>query len=279
MRPRYGVTPPRSEVEYRFSVHPLHNPTRLTEVFGPLVELLNHANPGVRFQLEASRDYANYNEKLFQGQHDFSLPNPYQTIRALDHGYRVFGKVAGDEDFRGILIVRRKSGIRDPEQLKGKAVSFPAPTALAATMMPQYFLKTHGVDPDRDIESRYVGSQESSIMNVYHGHTAAAGTWPPPWRAFARERPEMAAELEVRWTTDPLPNIGVVANRRVPDEHVQAVAKVLFHLHESEEGRAVLARMEWSGFEPATAETYRPVRRFIRAFANEVREPDPEVVP
>ena len=276
VRPQYGVTPPQSEIEYRFSIHPLHNPTRLAEVFGPLIDLLNRHIRGVRFQLESSRDYASYNEKLFQGQHDFSLPNPYQTLRALDHGYRVFGKMGDDESFRGIILVRRDSSIREIAELKGQAVSFPAPTALAATMMPQYYLKQQGVDPLRDIEVRYVGSQESSIMNVFHGDTAAGATWPPPWRAFARERPEAAAQLEVRWQTDPLPNNGVIANRRVPDEHVNAVARILFNLHESEEGRSVLARMDLSRFEPANANTYRPVRRFVRAFAREVRDPDAE---
>ena len=44
---------------------------------------------------------------------------------------------------------------------------------LAATMMPQYYLHTHGIDVNRDVETRYVGSQESSILNVLRGHVAA----------------------------------------------------------------------------------------------------------
>ena len=88
-----------------------------------------------------------------------------------------------DNKFAGIILVRRDSGINKLSDLKGKKVSYPARTALAATMMPQYYFQTHGLDVNRDIENLYVGSQESSIMNVYLGNVAAGATWPMqnPW--------------------------------------------------------------------------------------------------
>ena len=104
------------------------------------------------------------------------MPNPYQTVRSLKFGYSVFGKMGNDELFRGIILVRKDGGIRKLSDLKGKTVCYPAPTALAATMMPQYYLQTHGLNVNHDIENLYVGSQESSIMNVLRGHAAAAGT-------------------------------------------------------------------------------------------------------
>jgi phosphonate transport system substrate-binding protein len=85
-----------------------------------------------------------------------------------------------DEMFRGIILVRKDSGIHKVTDLKGKKVSYPALTALAATMMPHYYLHTHGIDVNRDIENLYVGSQESSIMNVLRGHVAAGATGPVP---------------------------------------------------------------------------------------------------
>ena len=86
-------------------------------------------------------------------------------------------------------MVRRDSGIKQPADLKGQGGGLPSPTALAAAIMPQWFLHQHGVNVNRDIENRYVGSQESAIMNVYLGQTAAGATWPPPWRLFQKDRP------------------------------------------------------------------------------------------
>ncbi|GAB6043905.1 phosphate/phosphite/phosphonate ABC transporter substrate-binding protein [Endothiovibrio diazotrophicus] len=269
--PRFTDQPPGHTPVYLFGVHPLHNPERLFAIYHPLVEYLNRHLKGARIELEASRNYAAYDEKLFGRHFHLALPNPYQTVTTLGHGYRVFGKMGDDENFRGILLVRRDAGVDTPADLKGRAVSYPAPTALAATMLPQWFLKSHGVDVMTEIDNRYVGSQESSIMNVYLGETAAGATWPPPWRAFAKERPEVAAELEVKWRTETLPNNGLVARNDTPPTLVARVGELLFDLHNHPEGQAILAPMELSRFEPASEATYQPVVEFLKRFEREVR--------
>ncbi|MDD5389968.1 MAG: PhnD/SsuA/transferrin family substrate-binding protein [Gallionellaceae bacterium] len=275
-QPEFGQRPASAPThkEYRFAVHPLHNPARLFAVYGPIVDRLNVEIPEARFVLEASRNYEEFDKKLYGRQFDLALPNPYQTINALDHGYRVFGKMGDDDQFRGIFLVRKDSPIREVADLKGKVVSFPAKTALAAAMMPQQFLRDHGL-PISAYEARYVGSQESSIMNAYLGDAAAAATWPPPWVAFQKDHPDRAALLKVLWRTEPLPNNGLVARDDFPPALLNKVAATLFRLHENGDGRAMLERLPLSRFEPASEAAYRPVRDFVARFSQTVR-PLPE---
>ncbi|PVV13212.1 MAG: phosphonate ABC transporter substrate-binding protein [gamma proteobacterium symbiont of Ctena orbiculata] len=270
-QPTFSSTPPDTETVYLFGVHPLHNPQHLYKVFGPLMDYLSEKIAGVRFKLEASRNYAAYDKKLYAHKFHFSLPNPYQTINAVDKGYRVFAKMGDDNNFRGIILVRRDSDIRQVSDLSGKAVSYPAPTALAATMMPQYYLQTHGVDVMQELDNRYVGSQESSVMNVYLKQTAAAATWPPPWLALAKQRPELKKELKVIWETEPLINNGLVVSPDVPATIVQQVHDLLVNLHTHQQGREILEPMELSRFESANDDSYRVVRDFIDNFARQVR--------
>ena len=183
-------------------------------------------------------------------------------------------KMGNDEMFRGIILVRKDSGIRKVTDLKGKKVSYPALTALAATMMPQYYLHTHGIDVNRDIENLYVGSQESSIMNVLLGHVAAGATWPVPWKTFQQENPEMAAQLEVKWQTETLPNNGWVARGDVPNALAEAVGKALVGLNSTQEGRAMLEKLGITRFERATNETYKPVQQYLKVFSETVRPVD-----
>jgi phosphonate transport system substrate-binding protein len=208
---------------------------------------------------------------LYGRGYEFALPNPTQALHSLRCGYRIFGKMGGDESFRGILLVRRDSGIQRVEQLKGKVVSFPASTALAATMMPLWYLHTHGLDSNREIDRLYTGSQESAIMSVYLGQAAAAATWPVPWETFSRRRPEVAAALEVRWETAPLVNNALVARDDVPPELVARVGALLFAMHETPEGARLLAEVPVPRFEPATAETYAPVRDFLEIYQRSIK--------
>jgi len=271
-QPELGNTPSHPVTEYVVGIHPLHNPQRLMELYGPIVDYLNSRIPEARFKLEASRNYEEFEKKLYAGQFAFAMPNPYQTIKSLEHGYRVFGKMGDDDLFRGIILIRRDSTIKDVTDLKGHAVSYPAVTALAATMMPQYYLHTHGINVNRDIENRYVGSQESSIMNVLRGDVAAGATWPVPWRAFSAEHPDLAAQLQSKWQTDSLPNNGWVVRADIPKVLAEQFAQQLFGLHQSASGRAMLAKLPISNFEPASEETYRPVREFLKKFSSTVRQ-------
>ncbi|WP_040727717.1 phosphate/phosphite/phosphonate ABC transporter substrate-binding protein [Thiomicrorhabdus sp. Kp2] len=257
--------------EYHFAVHPLHNPTRLFEVFHPLIEYLNNNIPEATFEVEASRNYASFDDKLKNRSVPFALPNPYQTLIAMEHGYNVIAKMGDDENFKGIILVRKDSGITKPRDLKGKTVSYPAPTALAATILPQYYLQTHGLDINQDIENKYVGSQESSIMNVFSGTVAAGATWPPPWNALSAENPELKKQLKVVWQTQSLPNNSVVVRDDIPKNIAIKVQKLMADLHKHPEGQEILQRMYLSQFEKADNTTYQTVQNFIKNFEQKVR--------
>ncbi len=270
--PTYTEKPIFTKQTYILGVHPLHNPKKLFEVYQPLVDYINQNIPTIYLKLEASRNYAAYNKKLFSGYFDFSLPNPYQTIESLQHGYKIFGKMGDDQNFKGIILVRKDGKIKTVEDLKGKTVSYPAQTALAATMLPQYFLYTQGIDIKKDIKNSFVGSQESSIMNLYLKKSVAAATWPPPWEAFKKERPKIANKLQIKWETPSLPNNALVAKTTIPQELIDQIAFLLFNLHTTKEGQEILKPMELSKFEKADDKTYKPVKEFLKIFEKEVRE-------
>lgn len=256
---------------YRLAIHPLHNPRKLSEAYQPLVDYLNQNIQGVRIELESSRDYQAYEQKFRARGPELLLPNPWQTLEAMKVGYNVIAMAGDAEDFKGVFIVRKDGGIKSPADLKGKTVSYPSPTALAACIMPQYYLHTHGIDVNRDIDNVYVGSQESSIMNVYLGKTAAGATWPPPWRLFQKDHPHEAEQLELIWETPPLMNNSFMVRDDLPAAIRDRVGQLLHGLDQTAEGRAILASMETARFHPADDASYEMVREYIARFEREVR--------
>jgi len=270
--PQMGTKPQSSGLSiYRFAVHALHNPTKLTQAYQPLVDYLNVGMKGTHLTLEASRDYATFEAKYQARKPEFLLPNPWQTLQAMKVGYHVIAMAGEPRDFKGIFVVRRDSNLLRPADLKGKPVSYPSHTALAACIMPQYFLHSNGINVNKDIENRYVGSQESSIMNVYMKLTAAGATWPTPWRAFQKEHPREAAEMKVLWETESLINNSVMVRDDVPAQVRDQVRTLLLALDGTDEGKSILAGMETARFLPASDEDYDVVRRYISRFEKEVR--------
>lgn len=269
----YADTPPVVDNPvYTLAIHPLYSPGSLFEKFEPVVRYVNQRVKGFSLRLEASRNYAAYDDKIRAKKPDFLLPNPFQTLIGLHHGYHVIGKVADDENFRGIILVRRDGNIRAVTDLRGGEIAAPGPTALAATMMPKYYLATHGLDVHKDVRWRYTGSQESTIMSLYLGEVRAATTWPVPWKLMQRTRPEVAARLKLAWQTNTLPSNSVMAHERVPASVAEQVIRVLVAMADDPEGKRLLAASTFLRFERADDETYTPVRRFIEAYSRTVEE-------
>ncbi|MBE9607876.1 phosphate/phosphite/phosphonate ABC transporter substrate-binding protein [Chitinilyticum piscinae] len=270
--PQYSTAPAASsKPEYTFAVHPLHNPAKLIQAYQPLIDELNRRIPEATFKLESSKDYASFEQKITAKSPQFILPNPWQTLQAMQSGYRVIAMAGDETEFRGLILVRKDSPVRQPTDLKGKAVSYPSATALAACILPQYFLYQQGIDINKDLENRYVGSQESSIMNVFLGETAAGATWTLPWTLFQKEHPAEAAQLRVAWETPHLQNNSVMVHHDVPATVASKVQHALFALTDSPEGRRILDGMATKAFYPASNETYTPVQNFIADFERKVR--------
>ncbi len=256
---------------YRLAIHPLHNPRKLTEAYQPLIDYLNKNITDANFELEASRNYQVYEVKFRDRKPELLLPNPWQTLEAIKAGYSVIAMAGDAQDFKGIFIVRKDSGIEIPADLKGKVVSYPSHTALAACIMPQRYLHDYGLNVRYDIKNSYVGSQESSIMNVLLGESSAGATWPPPWRLFQKDHPREAEQLKVLWETPSLMNNSVMVRDDFPDAVKQQLSKLLYRMHEKEEGRKILRQIETARFHQADNKSYAKVQEFINEFEKSVR--------
>lgn len=270
-QPEYVIKAAVADKSYRVSC-PFSTPEMLFSVYQPLVDYINKRLIGSRLKLEASRDYESFEQKLYYRNLDFALANPYQTVMAVPNGYRIFAKMSDDTQFRGVVLVRRDGGVEEVGDLIGKAVSYPAASALASTLLPQAFFHQHGINVKTDLDNRYVGSEESAILNVYLGNAVAGTTWPLAWRRFQRDEPAKAAQLMVKWETETLPNNGWVARDDVPPELVDRVRTILTAMRDDPEGRQVLEHVMIAGFEAADDKTFEPVQAFLRHFNATVRE-------
>lgn len=250
---------------YVFAVHPYTNPQDLFEAYEPVMRYLERKLPGLRFQVEASRDYADYEAKIVARRFHFGLPNPAQTVMALEHGYQVIAKMTPDDDFRGLLVARAEDAPASIQDLAGKTLCFTSPTAVAATMLPLLYLHDNGLDL-KSIQIRYVGSQFSSILNAWGGEYAACGSTSRFMRTWSRNNPEKAKEMKILWRTPPLPHNGVIARNDVPPQVMRQVAAVLAGMDKDKELDQSQFRIDQQHFELASDATYKPVIDFLRRY-------------
>jgi len=243
-------------------IHPYLNAEKTFLAYRPFLHFIEE-NLGKKLRLETSVNYGDYEQKLYSGHFDISIPNPLQTLTAIENGYKVIAKVKPDKDFRGLIVARKDNHIHSVEQLRSQSISFPAPTALAAGLMPKWFLFEHGLNVDKDASPRYVGSQYSSIMNAYQNDTVAAATWPSPWKTWQMENPQKAKEMEIVWETPSLVNNSIVVKVDMNESLSDKLMQILLQMDQSQKGKNLLEPSGFSGFEKADNSTYDPVRKFL----------------
>jgi phosphonate transport system substrate-binding protein len=214
--------------------------------------------------LETAKDYPEYETKVRDRRLNFVMLNSHLVIPAEELGYQVIGRTA--DRISGVIVIRKGANIRTPLDLKTTSISFGARPDLPGTMMPKVLLKHGGLDLDRDAKPKYVSSPESVLINVSLGLSAAGCVSQSAWRTFQKERPDIAQSLQVRWQTESMVGLGILARKDVPREHVRAISKALFDLQETARGREILEAMKISSFKPATSASYDGVWEFLNDY-------------
>lgn len=250
---------------YIFGIHPYTNPQDLFEAYSPIMHYLEQKIPGTRFEVEASRDYPDYEAKLAARRFHFSLPNPAQAVASFEHGYRVIAKMTPDDDFRGLFIARSSETLPSPKSLAGQSICFTSATALAGTLQPLMWLHDQGVDI-KSLKIRYVGSQFSSILNAWSGEYAACGSTSRFFRTWMRNNPDKTKDIKELWRTPPLPHNAVVVRDDVSSSIADRVAKALAGLDKDPAVDQKQFKIDQQHFELADNTAYKPVIDFLRRY-------------
>jgi len=260
-----GVT--AQENVFIFGPHPYSNPQDVFQDYEPVMRYLENKLPGTHFQIETSKDYADYEAKLAAQRFHFSLPNPYQTVFSFEHGYRVIAKMTPDDDFRGLIVTRIDKNLRSAQELSGKTLCFPSPTAVAATMLPLLYLQEKkGIAVKRDIKIQFVGSQFSTMLTAFTGDVAACGTTVRFWRNWSRDNPDKAQQMQVLWKTEPLPHNAFIARSDVGSKLTQQVAEALAGMDKDKELDQTQFKIDQQHFELGSNTNYKPVQDFLRRY-------------
>jgi phosphonate transport system substrate-binding protein len=139
--------------------------------------------------------------------------------------------------------------VTDLRGLEGKTMDFPAPNALAASLMTRAQLSQLGVT----VKPRYVKTHGSVYLNVALGLADAGGG---VLQTLAAQPPEVREQLRVIETKVAVASHPVVASSRVSKAVREQVRVALLALGESADGRALLARIPIDRVGQATPDDY-----------------------
>ena len=248
------VTNPSLAETYAVGVVPQFNARTLQSIWTPILQELERRT-GHTFELRGSKSISAFEKQFMAGEFDFAYMNPYHFILASKtQGYLPLVRDTGKR-LRGILVVRKDVAIDDVEQLQDKAIAFPSPNALGASLMLRAQLAR---EFNLRFESRYVKSHDSVYLNVVTGRMAAGGG---VGRTLARQPSEVREQLRVLYTTPAVASHPVTVHPRVPETVRSMVKNALIAMGESESERQLLAKIPIGTAGEALSEDYVPLQK------------------
>ena len=235
-----------------FGVVPQQSASKLARLWTPVLDHINtHTGLDVRFR--TAPDIPAFEQRLATGEYDLAYMNPYHyTVFHEKPGYQALAK-ARDKRIKGIMVVRKDSGITDLAELNNTSLAFPAPAAFAASILTRARLSELGVN----YQPKYVSSHDSVYRAVAKGLYPAGGG---VIRTFRNVAPEIQEQLKVLWTTEGYTPHAIAAHPRLSTEDFTKVQQALVAMEQDSKGKELLESIKIKGFEDATDSDWNDVR-------------------
>ena len=228
-----GSTQVIAEEIIRLSGIPDENPTELQRKYEPMVEYLQK-QLGVKVQYIPVIDYGAAVSALAAGKIDFAWLGGFTHVQArVLAGAKPVVMRDIDRQFRSVFIANTASGIKKPEDLKGKSFAFGAKSSTSGHLFPRYFLQSNfQIQPEKDFAGQpvYSGAHDATVKMVESGKVQAGALNVEVWNRMNEAGKFDKSKITVIWTTPEYVDYVWTARKEISPELVQKFANAFLSL-------------------------------------------------
>jgi phosphonate transport system substrate-binding protein len=248
---------------------PSQKPTDLLaagEDFGKVLGQLS----GIPIRVTVASDYAAVIEAMRNRTADLAFVHPAGYVLASREAKAMI--VArnlwhGKATFTARIYVRKDSGLKALEELRGKTIAFVDPASSSGYIYPMVMLMQRGLVRNRDPktffrEVVFSGSHDASMRALQNGHVDAIASFDLAREQYLKdpaEREKIAFVAE----TPPIPESGIAARDGLDGGVVGRVRTALLKIRGPEYAPLLKRLYDIDGFEPADDKDYDPVRQAV----------------
>lgn len=245
----------------RVAVLPLYSAVTIYNKYDPLMRYLSRKT-GYEFKLVIPKDFDDFVGAVKRRSVDFSYQNPYifalidREVDITPLATTVDEYMEEGDRFRGVIITRSDSAIKDVGGLRNKRVLITSPKSAGGYLSQRLFLMERGIDTERDMKVIDAKRQEKVILGVYKG-AADAGFVRESALDVVKEEIDMG-KIRVLARTEPLPNWPFALCRNLSPALVQQVKRLLITLDD----REILAAAGIKKFKAANEAEFNALKRY-----------------
>ncbi len=150
----------------RISMIPTTDPGKMIRESEPLVAYLEKET-GAKVEITVPTNYAAVVEAIANDQVDIAYLGGFTYVQSSKRA-GVIPLVQRDQDqnFHSLFITQAESGINGLSDLKGRTFAFGDVNSTSGHLMPEYFMREAGVDPEVIKKAVYTGGHDATALAV-----------------------------------------------------------------------------------------------------------------
>lgn len=242
---------------------PLKNSEKLVEDLKPISDYLSE-RLGVKVEAFTASNYIGVVEGLGSGSVDFGIIPPFSSLLAQKQSsakpiLTSKGKT-GKPGYTAELYVRKDSGIKSLQDVKGKKVAFVDPSSSSGYIYPGAMLVEAGLNLDKDISYQFSGGHDKSLQLLLNKDVDVIATFDGVEDRYAKDFPQAKTDIQKLATSDMIPGVMVTASSKMDKELQEKLEKALRDIEKDPKMKELFTKMfSITGFTDVDQDAYKKV--------------------
>jgi phosphonate transport system substrate-binding protein len=251
--------------ELVFGMTPVVGVEATRERFAPLAEYMSD-QLGIPVRLLVADSYGSLIEKMVAGEVDLAKLSPlaYVRVRQKIPSMRLIAThvANGSATYSSYLVALQDSKIGVPGGFSSARICFADPDSTSGYLYPAAYLRSRGLDPQRDLKSEFAGDHRACLEGLFSGRYDMVATWAGAIRD-ARQSGLDVGELTIVAKTGRIPYDAYCVRPGLDDEVARRIQQLFLKTNTlSRDGRRVLSpTLGINGWVPGDDRVYDGVRR------------------
>ena len=268
--------PTRLEVQFV----PTNNDGSMEAKAKPFAEYLTK-RLGVETNVTLATDYTTIVEAMASGKVDLGIMPPAAYLQARNEGCAkailtselqsyddetglpVEGELSGS--FKGEVLVRSDSGMKELADLKGKKIATLSPNSASGYIYPVAEMRDEGIDPTVDCTLTTVNDIPSEMTAVMNGQQDACFVFEGARNVFGKafEGKDLFSELSVLYLTEgDIPNDAIAVRPELDEELVDTIKETFLQMKDDAEGADAMSMWGHLGYTEAEESVYDTIEEY-----------------
>lgn len=223
---------------------------------------------GIKIDIILKNTYSEVLDLFKAGKADVGFVCGYLSVLGDKQG--VMEKVAmpvvnGNKQYSSYIITRSDNDITKIDDLKGRKMAFSNPYSFAGYLVPKYLIEKEGYEFENYFSKTYFTySHDHSVSSVVNGLVDGAAIYSTTYEKLLKDDDPLLKEIKVIAESALVGNPPIVVHPYLNGRLKEQIKEILLNMHNSEQGKEVLTKINYDHFIHIDEDLYSPVQSMLR---------------